>query len=130
MSPPKKRKGKPKSAAPTRTRRLGGGGSGGGGGGAKSGGAAAKSRQQFWHGKDVEKACAEISAAIICQRANTTPAVKSIYGDDLSIATATVRSLGAPPLAGRETIAEHYFDAAYQRASVMAAALLEQAATD
>ncbi len=37
--------------------------------------------------------------------------------------TATVRSLGKPPLAGRETVAEHYFDAVYQRAVAMAGAL-------
>lgn len=37
--------------------------------------------------------------------------------------TSTVRSLGKPPLAGREAAAEHYFDAVYQRAVAMAGAL-------
>ena len=37
--------------------------------------------------------------------------------------TSTVRSLGKPPLGGRETAAEHYFDAVYQRSVAMAAAL-------
>ena len=37
--------------------------------------------------------------------------------------TSTVRSLGKPPLVGREMIAEHYFDAVYQRAVAMAGAL-------
>lgn len=37
--------------------------------------------------------------------------------------TSTVRSLGRPPLAGREANAEHYFEAVYQRAVAMAGAL-------
>ncbi|WP_323673247.1 hypothetical protein [Candidatus Poriferisodalis multihospitum] len=37
--------------------------------------------------------------------------------------TSTVRSLGKPPLAGREAAAEHYFEAVYQRAVAMAGAL-------
>lgn len=37
--------------------------------------------------------------------------------------TSTVRSLGKPPLGGRETVAEHYFEAVYQRAVAMAGAL-------
>ena len=37
--------------------------------------------------------------------------------------TSTVRSLGKPPLTGREAIAEHYFDAVYKRAVAMAGAL-------
>ena len=37
--------------------------------------------------------------------------------------TSTVRSLGKPPLAGREAAAEHYFEAVYQRAVAMARAL-------
>ena len=37
--------------------------------------------------------------------------------------TSTVRSLGKPPLAGREAAAEHYFEVVYQRAVAMAGAL-------
>jgi hypothetical protein len=36
---------------------------------------------------------------------------------------AMIRSLGPPPLPGRETIAEHYFAAAYDKASRRARAL-------
>lgn len=37
--------------------------------------------------------------------------------------SAVVRSLGRPPLQGHETIAEHYFDAVYDRAVTLASAL-------
>ena len=36
---------------------------------------------------------------------------------------AVVRSLGSPPLSGHETVAEHYFDAVYERAVGLASAL-------
>ncbi len=36
---------------------------------------------------------------------------------------AVIRSLGPAPLSGRETIAEHYFEAVYQRAVAIASAL-------
>ncbi len=36
---------------------------------------------------------------------------------------AVVRSLGPPPLSGREQVAEHYFEAVYQRAVAIASAL-------
>ena len=36
---------------------------------------------------------------------------------------AVARSLGPPPLAGHETIAEHYFSAVYDRAVMLAGAL-------
>lgn len=36
---------------------------------------------------------------------------------------AVVRSLGPAPLSGRETIAEHYFEAVYQRGVAIASAL-------
>ncbi len=143
MSPPRRRRGK--SSTPSRIRRLGSGGSSKGSGPAASGGASSKSQQQFWHGKevggkDVVEVCEAISAGILDRLADSSSSSvsagpmsggaagsASIYGDDLSAATATVRSLGPPPLAGRETIAEHYFEAAYQRATIMAEALLEQA---
>jgi hypothetical protein len=38
-------------------------------------------------------------------------------------ASAMIRSLGPPPLPGRETIAEHYFAAAYDKAARRAVAL-------
>jgi len=50
-------------------------------------------------------------------------------GDDVELirpstdAAAMVRSLGAPPLAGREVIAEHYFAAVYDKAAALAVAL-------
>jgi hypothetical protein len=37
--------------------------------------------------------------------------------------TAVIRSLAAPPLNGRETIAEHYFEAVYTKAAALAVAL-------
>lgn len=37
--------------------------------------------------------------------------------------SAVVRSLGSPPLSGHETVAEHYFDAVYDRAVGLASAL-------
>jgi hypothetical protein len=37
--------------------------------------------------------------------------------------TVLVRSLGAPPLPGHETAAEHYFDAVYEKAANLAVAL-------
>jgi hypothetical protein len=37
--------------------------------------------------------------------------------------SAMIRSLGPPPLPGRETIAEHYFAAAYDKAARRAVAL-------
>jgi len=38
-------------------------------------------------------------------------------------ASALVRSLGTPPLAGHEVISEHYFRAVYDRASGLATAI-------
>lgn len=37
--------------------------------------------------------------------------------------SAIVRSLGSPPLSGHETVAEHYFDAVYDRSVGLAGAL-------
>jgi hypothetical protein len=37
--------------------------------------------------------------------------------------TAMIRSLGPPPLPGRETIAAHYFEAVYDKAAALAVAL-------
>tara|TARA_Y100000590_G_scaffold355467_2_gene409271 strand:- start:7790 stop:8098 length:309 start_codon:yes stop_codon:yes gene_type:complete len=38
-------------------------------------------------------------------------------------AAAVIRSLGEPPLTGQEEVAEHYFDAVYQRSVTLASAL-------
>ena len=38
-------------------------------------------------------------------------------------AAAVIRSLGEPPLHGQEEVAEHYFDAVYQRSVTLASAL-------
>jgi hypothetical protein len=37
--------------------------------------------------------------------------------------TAMIRSIGQPPLPGRETVAEHYFVAVYEKAAALAIAL-------
>lgn len=37
--------------------------------------------------------------------------------------TAVIRSLGPPPLSGHETVAEHYFEAVYERSVGLASAL-------
>jgi hypothetical protein len=37
--------------------------------------------------------------------------------------TAMIRSLGPPPLPSRETVAEHYFVAVYEKATALATAL-------
>ncbi len=37
--------------------------------------------------------------------------------------TSVVESLGRPPLAGQEAMAEHYFQAVYQRAAMLGSAL-------
>jgi hypothetical protein len=37
--------------------------------------------------------------------------------------TAMIRSLGPPPLPSRETVAEHYFAAVYEKATALATAL-------
>ena len=61
-------------------------------------------RRDFWDGVDSD--------------AEPMPLVRS--PDDPS---AMIRSLGPPPLPGRETIAEHYFAAAYDKAARRAVAL-------
>ncbi len=133
-----RRRRKPKSPTSSRTRRLAD---------STKPAVSTKASQQFWHGTDVGKVAKEIGSQILDRRSavdliggsvgssNGTAAGSSIgtssgnaMTDELAVVTATVRSLGTPPLAGRETITEHYFDAAYQRAAAMAQALLTQAA--
>lgn len=41
----------------------------------------------------------------------------------LQDSTALIKSLGAPPLPGRETIAQYHFELVYQRAGALATAL-------
>ncbi len=132
MSPPKRRK-------TSRTRRLGG--------------TAAQQRQadevsaKFWYGDlgdtpENEQAVHQPTRQPVRQPdsdgdgSSATAAVTSV-GVELCheaapIAvtpdpTSTVRSLGKPPLGGRETAAEHYFEAVYGRAVNMAGALAASA---
>ncbi len=83
-----------RGASNSRTRRLGG----------AEQSKLARESQAFWHG----------SAPL--PESNERIAVT----ED---AAAVVRSLGPAPLSGRETIAEHYFEAVYQRAVTIASAL-------
>ncbi len=129
-----RRRRKAKPATSSRTRRLADNG---------KPTASPKVSQQFWHGKDVGKVASEIGSQILNQHLDVDlngdlsgssvgssigNSIGDVSANELAVVTATVRSLGAPPLAGREIIAEHYFDAAYQRAAAMAQALLTQAA--
>jgi len=75
----------------------------------KAPGRGAKGKQQlpardFWGTDEVDDDSIELI------RPSTDPA-------------AMIRSLGAPPLAGREVIAEHYFAAVYDKAAALAVAL-------
>ena len=81
-----------------------GGGGGGGGGGNSNRGGRGVSERDFWGG--AHRAPAPVTSI----RSAADP-------------TATVRSLGAPPLPGHETVAEHYFAAVYEKAAKSAAAL-------
>ena len=91
----------------SRPRRRGGpkkdSGNGGGTGGGHANGQA-KARRDFW-GKELtdDERISRVTVA-----------------DDPTI---VVRSLGAPPLVGRDVIAEHYFAAVYEKASHFAQAL-------
>lgn len=69
------------------------------------------------------------------RRKNSVKSTREFWGDPsrlpeesarVRISTepaAIVQSLGPPPLAGHEQAAEHYFEAVYERAVVMAGAL-------
>lgn len=114
MGQKKRRKTKPSTSS--RTRRLNASGRGAS--------ATPKSNQKFWHGTGVDKVAERISAEI------REGEHKLVLSGEPAISTATVRSLGAPPLAGHETIAEHYYEAVYQRSGVVAAALLAAAGDD
>ena len=96
---------------------------------------AAEASAAFWHGTAVSAAPSEQadvvggSAASAATNASVVPATPPDILTEtrpISVTTdpaSTVRSLGKPPLAGRETVAEHYFEAVYQRAVAMAGAL-------
>lgn len=78
---------------------------------------AAEASAAFWHGTAPEADGSTGAASetdILTERR-----VVAVTPDP----TSTVRSLGKPPLAGRETVAEHYFEAVYQRSVAMAGAL-------
>jgi hypothetical protein len=55
------------------------------------------------------------------QPADEEPAPERIRASDDP--TAMVRSLGAPPLPGRERVAEYYFAAVYEKSATLAVAL-------
>ena len=77
--------------------------------------------QQTGHGADADRGdtpADAVMASAVVELSAETPRI-SVTPDP----TSTVRSLGKPPLVGRETVAEHYFDAVYQRAVAMAGAL-------
>ena len=63
-----------------------------------------RAAKEFWHGPGGLPA---------------TPSKIQITED----AAAVIRSLGKPPLNGQEEVAEHYFDAIYQRSVTLASAL-------
>ena len=95
---------------------------------------AAVASAAFWHGTAGERTPPENPDAAASSAAATVSAEDAAightdFGTDarfISVTTdptSTVRSLGKPPLAGRETVAEHYFEAVYQRAVAMAGAL-------
>ena len=96
---------------------------------------AAVASAAFWHGTAGERTPPESPDAAASSAAATTVSAEDAaightdFGTDarfISVTTdptSTVRSLGKPPLAGRETVAEHYFEAVYQRAVAMAGAL-------
>lgn len=96
---------------------------------------AAEASARFWHGsppvpvagtgaahpastEGADPTADAIGAPAGVDRAGKTPRI-SVTPDP----TSTVRSLGKPPLVGREMVAEHYFEAVYQRAVAMAGAL-------
>lgn len=78
---------------------------------------AAEASAAFWHGTSPEADSAAGPSAEADVLTETRPI--AVTPDP----TATVRSLGKPPLAGRETVAEHYFEAVYQRSVAVAGAL-------
>ena len=96
---------------------------------------AAEASAAFWHGatgaptSPEHPDAAASSAAAAQTSAVDAPIPHADIGTEarrISVTTdptSTVRSLGKPPLAGRETVAEHYFEAVYQRAVAMAGAL-------
>ncbi|WP_420626557.1 hypothetical protein [Candidatus Poriferisodalis sp.] len=95
---------------------------------------AAEASAAFWHGTtraaiSPEHADAAASSAATTASAEDAAVPHADIGTEarrISVTTdptSTVRSLGKPPLAGRETVAEHYFEAVYKRAVAMAGAL-------
>ncbi|WP_419945732.1 hypothetical protein [Candidatus Poriferisodalis sp.] len=105
------------------------------------GGAAAQQRQaaeasaKFWHGSTSAPVAGEnaVRPADADVDRPSAGAVMTSEGTEqlgeisrISVTpdpTSTVRSLGKPPLVGREMAAERYFEAVYQRAVALAAAL-------
>lgn len=96
---------------------------------------AAEASTKFWHGGISDPAAgeqtphrADAESGEPSVEAVETSADIELSAETLRISvtpdpTSTVRSLGKPPLVGREMVAEHYFEAVYQRAVAMAGAL-------
>lgn len=96
---------------------------------------AAEASSKFWHGGISDPATpeqtgqrpdadgGEPSADAVAASADIELPAETLRVSVTPDPTSTVRSLGKPPLVGREMIAEHYFDAVYQRAVAMAGAL-------
>lgn len=96
---------------------------------------AAEASAAFWHGAAGTTPSPEQPDAAADGTAAGSPEADAVPGQLPDILTemrpvsvtedptSTVRSLGKPPLAGREAAAEHYFEAVYQRAVAMAGAL-------
>ena len=89
---------------------------------------AIEASRSFWHGAAPAETGAEPQAASDAQSRLSSDGVGELLSTARRISvtpdpTSTVRSLGKPPLNGRETVAEHYFEAVYTRAVAMAGAL-------
>ena len=93
---------------------------------------AAELSARFWHGGTGDSPAADqpqgVDHIAVTAAGSTAVPVLGSAGHTRRIRvtpdpTSTVRSLGKPPLNGREMVAEHYFEAVYQRAVAMAGAL-------
>ena len=96
---------------------------------------AAETSIKFWHGGISDPSAGEQTGQSADADSGEPSAEAIVVSADIELSaetprisvtpdpTSTVRSLGKPPLAGREAAAEHYFEAVYQRAVAMAGAL-------
>jgi hypothetical protein len=86
-------------------------------GAAAASGAAARGRKARSHARQAGAERLELWGAAAAEVPAATPV--RITGDPAAV----VRSLGRPPLAGHEVVAEHYLRAVYERAVGLARAL-------